>query len=512
MSENEKKTENISDKKKIFGGKATAVCSVIFIGAVSALGILLAVVPRETVSETEKRELEPFPKLTADSYFSGEFAQKLDKFYSDTVPFRDNLNEAAAVLEKARGIASPQFYGNVAVVDDDLSDEEDDENIEYTVPEYTSTELEPPAETEKITEETSVSEEETVTEITAETSETIPETTVQTEETTASETEISEEEEEFNGNINEFLNNGILVDGVKMYGEKAGIMLFGGSKKQGLRYANIISAYKKALGDDVNVYNLVVPTSVEFYLPKKFSKYSSSEKDAINYIYDNLSDDVITVDGYSALEAHSDEYIYFRTDHHWTDLGAYYAYTAFCDAAGLEAPELSEYEMREKSEKFVGSLYTFTGDITLKNNPDTFTYYMSKADYSAQAFKYDTLDSMGATALFHEYASGVNMYGMFLGGDNMHIKITTNAGTGRKIVMFKESYGNAFAPYLVDNFDEIYVIDIRYFGANAVDYIKKVGATDVLFLDNAFAANTSSLILGIENLYSSPTGTVVKKK
>ena len=98
---------------------------------------------------------------------------------------------------------------------------------------------------------------------------------------------------------------------------------------------------------------------------------------------------------------------------------------------------------------------------------------------------------------------------MYLGGDSLHIKITTNAGTGRKIVMFKESYGNAFAPYLIDSFDEIYVIDIRYFGRNAVDYIKEVGATDVLFIDNAFAANTSSLISGIERMLTSPTGTII---
>ena len=75
--------------------------------------------------------------------------------------------------------------------------------------------------------------------------------------------------------------------------------------------------------------------------------------------------------------------------------------------------------------------------------------------------------------------------------------------------MFKESYGNAFAPYLIDSFDEIYVIDIRYFGKNAVQYIKDVGATDVLFINNVFAANTSKLIDGIERLLISPTGTVV---
>ena len=96
---------------------------------------------------------------------------------------------------------------------------------------------------------------------------------------------------------------------------------------------------------------------------------------------------------------------------------------------------------------------------------------------------------------------------MFMGGDKVHTKITTNLETGRKIAVFKESYGNAFIPFLTDNFDEIYVIDIRYFGRNAVEYIKEQGITDVLFLDNIFAADTDSLINGIEGLLYNNHGT-----
>ena len=134
---------------------------------------------------------------------------------------------------------------------------------------------------------------------------------------------------------------------------------------------------------------------------------------------------------------------------------------------------------------------------------------MTKSDFKGETYNYRTLTLSEANPIYHQYATGSNMYGMFLGGDGYHVKITTSAGTGRKIVVFKESYGNAFAPYLIDSFDEIYVIDIRYFGKNALQYIKDVGATDVLFINNVFAANTSKLIDGIERLLTSPTGTVV---
>ena len=467
-------------KKNKKNSPSAMISAALFCTVLGSISLWLTFGERPTVSESEKRELETRPELTAGSYLSGEFAAQLDKYYTDTVPMRDTLVDAASALENSRGISvSPKFYGNVAEV---VTEAADDDDTVY-LPDVTETEV---ITTEAVTEaEPSESE--------------IPaETTSVTEEITEAPTETSPpEEEEFTGNINDFLNNGILVNGIEMYGEEAGLMLFGGNKAEGLRYANVLNAYKEALGDEINVYNMVVPTSSEFYLPKKFSKYSASQKDAIQYIYDNLDDRIITVDAYSVLEQHTDEYIYFRTDHHWTDRGAYYAYTAFCQTAGIEYPDLSEYEERTK-EGFVGSLYNYTGDPVLKAHPETFYYYIPPGEYSAQAYRYNDLASLGPTPLFHEYAEGGNMYGMFLGGDNMHIKITSNSGTGRKLAIFKESYGNALSPYFVNGFDEIYVIDIRYFGVNAVDYIKNAGVTDVLFIDNIFAANTGTLITGLE--------------
>lgn len=527
----------MSDKEKK-SNKFAVISSAVFIGFISAVGIYFILGERPAVSESEKRELETMPVLTAESYFSGEYTAKLDRWYTDTVPYRDTLMELSSFIESCFGITSPQFYGDVAVIDE--TDEDDYEDYEYVLPEFTGITSDTAAEeiTEAITEASSVTAAESVSEtspvseitevseavtsvpqstVTTDisesavtvTSETIPETVTSVPETDISASEASSvttaSEGEFNGNINEFLNNGILVDGVDMYGEKAGVMLFGGNKKQGTRYAGIINAYKEALGEDVNVYNMVVPTSVEFYLPQKYQKYSGSEKEAIEHIYSKLSEDVISVDAYSEIAAHSDEYLYFRTDHHWTARGAYYAYVAFCNAIGQQAPSLDEYEQVTK-EGYVGSLYGYTGDITLKNNPDTFTYFLPPAVYSGERLNYNTLVSQGGWRVFHEYASGVNMYGTFLGGDNVHLKITSDAGTGRSIVVFKESYGNAFIPYLVNSFDTVYVIDIRYFGKNAVEYIKSIGATDVLFLNNAFAANTSQLIGNIELLYTSPTG------
>jgi len=489
--------------------RTASIVTVTVFGLILAATFAAAVLlERPLLSEIENRELEKRPEFSVQSYLDGSFAEKLDRYFTDTVPFRDRLTQYASIIENAKGIPSPQFYG-VKIVNDPSSAEE--EPFEEAVTETTAA-----SETSdtSLTDNTvpGIAPPVTTPPQTSDSVTTVPPAVTSTAAAEATETAAvvsAEDEEEFVGDIKDFINNGILVNGVDMYGEKAGIMLFGGNDKQGERYANLINYCKKSLGDSVNVYNLVVPTSVEFYLPKKYSKFSNSEKDEIDFIYSKLDDSIITVDAYSALEAHKDEYIYFRTDHHWSDLGAYYAYTAFCEAIGQTPPPLSDYTVKTKDEPYVGSLYGYTNNIILKNNPDTFTYYMTKSEFTGESFYYDTLKSAGANPIYHEYAKGSGMYGMFLGSDAVHVKITTKAGTGRKIVMFKESYGNAFAPYLIDSFDEIYVIDIRYFGRNAIDYIKQVGATDVLFINNVFAANTSTLISGIERLLTSPTGTVV---
>lgn len=482
---------------------AAIITTSIFIALFIGMGAVSLILERPTVSETENRDLETLPGFSVQSYLSGSFAAQLDKYFTDTVPFRDKLTEYAAVLENAKGIPSPQFYG-VKIVNPESAEMidafEQDTLTEPAVPDEKIRNADRPV-------GTSLAPAEAVPpSVTAPPAASSPSVSFGTE---TSQSAVSSGDEEFVGDITDFLNNGILVDGVDMYGEKAGIMLFGGNDKQGQRYAELISSYKRELGDGVNVYNMVVPTSVEFYLPKKYSKFSNSEKREIEFIYSRLTDGVIPVDAYSAIEAHKDEYIYFRTDHHWTDLGAYYAYTAFCNAIGQTPPALSDYTVKTKDEPFVGSLFGYTNNIILKNNPDTFTYYMTKSDFKGETYNYRTITLSEANPIYHQYAAGSNMYGMFLGGDGYHVKITTSAGTGRKIVMFKESYGNAFAPYLIDSFDEIYVIDIRYFGKNALQYIKDVGATDVLFINNVFAANTSKLIDGIERLLISPTGTIV---
>ena len=102
--------------------------------------------------------------------------------------------------------------------------------------------------------------------------------------------------------------------------------------------------------------------------------------------------------------------------------------------------------------------------------------------------------------IFGEMASATNSYSIFLYGDFPLEKIATENHNGRKIVVVKESYGNDFVPFLVPHFEEIYVVDQRYFQTSLVDLMEETGITDLLFLNNIFAANTPYHISCIENL------------
>ncbi|MBR4305339.1 MAG: hypothetical protein IKT78_00660 [Ruminiclostridium sp.] len=284
--------------------------------------------------------------------------------------------------------------------------------------------------------------------------------------------------------------DGVVTNGqvaVTIDGHRWGISLYGGGT--GENYAKYLNEFKEKVGSTVNVFNMVVPTASAFYLPAGYEEYNASHRDTINNIANNLVN-VINVDGYAALEAHTDEYIYTRTDHHWMPLGAYYAAKAFCDMAMTPVKDLSTYTS-ESIEGFVGTMYAFTEyDEQIKNDPETFTYYIPSTDYTATYYKTDfTIDEdvKYYTSIFVEQpASGA--YSTFMGGDKKIVKVETENKNGRKLCVFKDSYGNAEIPFFIDSFQEIYICDVRYFDVYAPDFISENGITDVLFTMCTFSA------------------------
>lgn len=253
------------------------------------------------------------------------------------------------------------------------------------------------------------------------------------------------------------------------------------------RYAAAVNKAAASLSG-VNVYNMVIPTSSEFYVPEDITGFTESQKGKSDRVAEQLSG-VTNVDVYSALASRTDQYIYTRTDHHWQPLGAYYAAEAFAKAAGFTDTfsSLSKYTEVTK-EGYMGSLYNYSKSANLKSDPEPFTMYISPNDGALKTTYYDTSFVNGYESdLFVSRDAGA-FYCSFLGSDDRIAKIETDCKNGKILVILKESYGNGVVPFLTESFETIYVCDVRYFDLNAIQFCKDVGATDLLFAVCTFTA------------------------
>lgn len=289
--------------------------------------------------------------------------------------------------------------------------------------------------------------------------------------------------------------------GVYIYDNMA-LELFGGSESTAQAYADTISAFKKS-APEFTVYNMVVPNHTEFALPKRLidsgDVYAGSQAENIKQIYSDYTEDVKPINCYNKLNEHTNEYIYFNTDHHWTGLGAYYAYQAFCEQTGQTPLSLSSCEEHTIPD-FEGSLTYCDGG--LYNNLDTVHFWTFP--YQTHAMRQDNPgEELYETSVYYEQeTSGSISYGVFIYGDApLFVEYNDDVHNGRKIAVVKESYGNAFVPYLTNNYEEVHVIDFRYFGQSLKSYMQENGITEVLFINNVMSANAAIQLDRIAEIY-----------
>ena len=284
---------------------------------------------------------------------------------------------------------------------------------------------------------------------------------------------------------------------------KAAYELFSGTEASAKDYADCISEFKASVGDSVTVYNMVIPNHIEFGVPKRLKEdgtvQSNSQSENIKTIYESYTEDVVPINCYNELSEHCKEYIYFNTDHHWTGLGAYYAYQAFCEQTKQKVLDLSVCT-ENKVSGYEGSLLYCDG--SLYENLDTVHYWTFP--YNTYAMRTDsTGDTPYETTVYYEGAeSGPYTYGAFIWGDcSLFTMYNQDLTNGKKIAVVKESYGNAFVPYLTANYEEVHVIDFRYFDGNLKSYCSDNGIDEVLFVNNIMAANTAIQVDRIRTLF-----------
>lgn len=415
---------------------------------IAAFAIVFNFFPRSTFSELEKRELATFPTFSVEKLASGEFTDSVSVWFSDSEPYRDKLMALSMDIRANMALKTGDAITFHAAEDNGNTAADSLVNAMETVDD------EP-----------------------------------------GDNREIGEYKNKLTANEKtRIAHAGIIVFGKE--GEVRALMSYGGRPNYGDWYADACNKYKEAFGEGVNVYCMAIPTAVEFYCPESAKSATKEERPTINNIYSHLSDNVKAVDAYTALANHADEDIFLRTDHHWAPLGAYYAARQFAKVAGVPFRDLKDYDQKVVH-RYVGSMYGYSKDITVKKSPEDFIYWTPPADieYETTYIVYDINRNYDVIAehppvkgeYFVKFPDGSGgAYCTFMGTDTRITQVRTNQHNGRRMMILKDSYGNAIPGYLFGSFEEVHVVDYRYFCKNMTDYVRNNHITDILFANNIF--------------------------
>lgn len=278
-------------------------------------------------------------------------------------------------------------------------------------------------------------------------------------------------------------------------------------EKDAKNYAGVVNAVAQAL-PNVTTYSILVPNSSEFYAPKGSSANHTAK---IRTAYKALDPKVVPINAVQPLAEHANEKIYFSTDHHWTQRGAYYAYRAFNDYKGINTPALEEFKTAHVK-AFVGSFAGFAsgtrGAEVCRANPDLLERFLPFVEVSGYAYK-----DMGLTigeGRVDAVDKRFNNYMTFIGGDHPITKFTTSNKNGKAVMIVKESYGNALASLVVNDYETVYVLDPRKFNGfggytrrfNLVEFYQSHPFDDLILI-NYPVGMTSSIRQAILNLVQS---------
>lgn len=435
---------------------------ILLVTIVALFTIVFNFFPRSTVSELENRELAKCPDFSWENLKSGKLMADISSWYSDSEPYRDLFMTLSMEVDKAKRL-----------------------NL-------------------------STSEEEDITFLAGD-SET---TTNDKQDTTNVDSSTTKMDVEDKAKI---ANAGIVLVGSEP--NVRALMAYAGAPSACNSFADVANKYRKEFGPEVNIYCMIIPTAVEFYCPEKAKSRMRSQIATINQAYARLDSGVRAIDVYTPLSQHTNEDIYLRTDHHWSPLGAYYAAQAIAQTAGLPFRDLSHYD-RHVVKGYVGSMHRYSKDISVKNSPEDFVYYTPRdIEYNTTYINYRidknyNVESEGKPVkgqFFYKFKDGSGgAYCTFMGGDSKITQIRTATKNGRRMVLLKDSYGNPISSYLFFTFEEIHIIDSRYFTRNLKTYVSENNITDIILGNNITFACSYKTINAYRDFLTQQSGKTTK--
>jgi hypothetical protein len=252
---------------------------------------------------------------------------------------------------------------------------------------------------------------------------------------------------------------------------------------------------------EVPMYFMLVPTSIEIYrdaLPA--SAPIGSQREFIRSCYDTLTE-LAPIDLLPLMEEHRDRYIYYRTDHHWTALGSYIAYTAAAHALSFTPLELNRFNVENVSNSFLGTLHSKTLDNSV--TPDIITIYtLSEGDPEVTVTVNDGLTETQHNSLyFREFLDVKDKYSVYLSSPVPVVRVESElGGASRSLLVIKDSFAHSLVPFLAKNFSEITMVDMRFINRHYSEVFDVSEFDAVLFIYNVitFSEDTHLVKLGRE--------------
>ncbi len=281
----------------------------------------------------------------------------------------------------------------------------------------------------------------------------------------------------------DFLTNGMFIYGDAVYTQAYY------SEANASYYARTAAYYKSLFGSKVRMNVVVAPVSSMVVDNEKVKASIADQGELLKRMAALTDSSVNFVDVYPTMYEHRHEYLFFRSDHHWTHLGAYYAYAAYAESVGLTPTPLAEFERKVLSTDYRGTMYMYTQDERVKNFVDTVEAYIPTKPH--------TMTVTGTDGKTYRYNSSVvetsSTYVAFIAGDNPYTVINVpDNPQDFNVLVLKDSFGNALIPFLCEHYGNIIVVDTRHASFNVYEQLKDYALSDIIFVNNIQAANSAA--------------------
>ncbi len=236
---------------------------------------------------------------------------------------------------------------------------------------------------------------------------------------------------------------------------------------------------------EAKIYAAVAPTSCDLYsdlLPYGKKVWNQSEQ--IKSFYSSIQSVAYPIDLYSTLLSNKEQYIYYNTDHHWTTLGAYYAYRQIATSLDFKPYEKNQFDIEHATNDFYGT-YSSKSNISVEGDTiDIYTLAQAESKVTEviinngkELKSYDSL-------YFREWLSKKDKYSVYLGQVQPEVTIKTNVHNNKKLLIFKDSFAHSLVPFLSLHYSEIKLIDLRYTNQNYRELANISDYDSVLLLYN----------------------------